>query len=425
MRSRGECVGVVDFGSREIRVLIARKDRDGTIQIIGHGAEPARGCISQGVIQDLGAAQVALKKTLAGAEKEARVRMHSLFCAVNGKNIESFIREGNVKLEREVVERAHMAEALDIASRDVLAAGKRVTSSITSQEWYVDDLRVADPIGIRGHVLKIRVHFALIPEVIEDNLIGCIESQRRDLEEFIFTPLAAAQGCLTPEDMELGVAVLDMGRGATGLAVYRDYRTLGTHCFEWGGYQITRDVAAGLQISFEEADELILTYGVSQELIRQDSEDEPEPHTPNEDETGTPIKLKTAVSGAPAIVDRKHLEMIIYERAKELMVKTRQHLHARGLMRNLIRGVVITGGAGAIKNQVLLADAVFQVPCRLGVPNTVEILPQAVCAPEYAAAVGLVRHAFEYRAAVRSSHIDSPLYALGRTVGRTIRRYFF
>ncbi len=428
MRNRADVVGVVDFGSREIRVLIARKENDGTIQVVGHGTAPGRGCVSQGVIQDLNAAQVALKRSLTAAEKEARVRTPSLFCGVNGRNVETFIREGNVKLERDLVEQSHMEEALDIASRDILAPGKRIISSITAQEWYVDDLRVIDPLGIRGHVLKARVHFARLPAVIEDNIATCIESQRRELEDIVFLPLAASYGCLTPEDMELGVAMLDMGRSTTGLAVYRDHRILATHCFEWGGYYITRDVAAGLQVSFEEADELVLEYGISDEFIRDELPDAEGDHeeAPTQEERSTRIKLRSAVRGAPTIVERRELDMITYERAKELVIKVRQHLHARGLMKNLVRGVVLTGGGGAIRNQVALAEAVFQVPCRLGVPDSLEILPHAVGAPEFSAAVGIVRHAFEYRAAAHSGRIEArgPAKTLLRRAGKVVRKYF-
>ena len=122
MARKGEIVGAVDFGSRNFRVLIARRAGDGAIQVIGHGTAPARGCMSQGVIQDLGAAQTALKQALTAAEKEAGTKVNSLFCGINGKNVQSFIREGNAKLDKEVVEIRHLDEARDLASRDVLAA---------------------------------------------------------------------------------------------------------------------------------------------------------------------------------------------------------------------------------------------------------------------------------------------------------------
>lgn len=407
MRRKGEVVGAVDFGSREVRVLIARKDPGGAIQIIGHGAEPSRGCIYQGVIQDLSAAQTTLKKALTMAEKEAQLTIPSVFSAINGRNVQTFICEGNVKLDRGVVEIVHMREAVDIASREILAAGQYVATSVSAQEWYVDELPVMDPLGIHGQVLKTRVHFARIPSVITDNLVNCIESIGRRLEDLIFTPLASAQGCLTHEEMELGVATLDIGRTTTGLAIYRNYRILATQCFEWGGYHITRDLAAGLHITFEEADDLIMSYGISQQRIDDDARGEGEPGRTAEQNAGTPVKLKTAVQGAPSVVDRKEIELIIHARAKELLTKVRQYLHSRGLAKNLVCGAVLTGGATEIRNCVELAQSVFQVPCRKGTPDAVEILPQAVRGPAYSAAVGVVRHAFVFRAAARSGRIDA------------------
>jgi len=163
----------------------------------------------------------------------------------------------------------------------------------------------------------------------------------------------------------LGVAVLDMGRTTTGLSVYRDRRIMATACFEWGGYHLTRDVAAGLQISFEEADELILEYGISHEYIGMldASRDGISRILRN---AATPIKLKTAVHGVSSVAERDELDMIIYERAHELMKKTHQYLTSRGLTKHLIRGVVLTGGSSSIQNYAKLAESVFQVPCRAG-----------------------------------------------------------
>lgn len=428
MRGKSEFVGAVDFGSREVRVVIARKDEDGSIQILGHGTSPGRGCVSQGIVQDRNAAQLALKRALNGAEREARIKVMTLFCGVNGRNVETFVREGHVKIERDVVEDVHMDEALDIASRDVLEAGKRVISSIAAQEWYVDDLRVIDPTGISGHVLKTRVHFARIPAAIEDNLIQCIETQRREMEDIIFMPLAASLGCLTPEDRELGVAVLDMGRMTTGLAVFRDRRILGTQCFDWGGYHITRDVAAGIHVSFEEADDLIMEYGISSDRIDAERDSEPSMRAPSRvAAAASQIKLKTAVQGAPSAVAREELDMIVYERAYELMTKVHQHLRSRAMDKHLVRGLVLTGGSAMIKNYAKLAESVFQVPCRVGMPNSVEIIPTAVRSPEFSGVVGIACHGFEYRAAARSGRLSlrGPVADSARRIGNAFRKYFF
>lgn len=426
MLGRSEIVGAVDFGSREVRVVIARKDEDGTVQIIGHGTAPGRGCVSQGVIQDLQSAKLALKRALVEAERGARIKVMSLFCGINGRNVETFLREGHVKLDQEIVEQSHMDDAMDIASRDVLEAGKRIVSSVAAQEWYVDDLRVIDPVGITGHVLKTRMHFARIPAVIEDNIVRCIESQRRELEDIIFMPLASSLGCLTPEDRELGVAVLDMGRMTTGLAVFRDRRILGTHSFEWGGYHLTRDVAAGLHVSFEEADELIMEYGLSEEYIEADWDDLKDGWTSPEGAKAQ-IKLKTAVHGAPAVVAKDEMDVIVYERARELLMKVRQHLQSRGLAKHLIRGVVLTGGAASVKNHVKLAETIFEVPCRIGISSSVEILPNRAKGPEFSGVVGIALHGFNYRAAARAGRLAfrGPMAQNARKIGQAFRKYFF
>ena len=427
MGYRNDTVGVVDFGSREIRVLIARQSHDGSIEVLGHGTAPSHGCISQGVIQDRNAAQIALKNALTAAEKEARIAVHSLFCGINGRNVETFVREGVVEITHDVVEEDHMLEVRDLASRDILAAGRHITSSITAQEWYVDDLRVLNPLGIRGQVLKTRMHLARLPRVIEENITQCIESVGRDLEDMIFLPIAASLGCLTPEDMELGVAVFDLGRSTTGLAVYREMRILGSHSFEMGGYHITRDVAAGLQISFEEADELILEYGIAESLIdaEYEEDDGPSGNASNADDVPH-IKLKTAVPGAPTVVDRAHYDAIVFERAKELMSRVRQYVNSRGLSKNLVRGIVLTGGAARIGNVDLLVEAIFQTPCRVGTPTALSVLPHSITSPEYIGAVGIVRHAFQHRMAARNGHVRAFAGPAGtfRRVGRLIKRYF-
>jgi cell division ATPase FtsA len=213
--------------------------------------------------------------------------------------------------------------------------------------------------------------------------------------------------------------------------VYRDRRILATHCFDWGGFHMTRDVAAGLQVSFEEAVDLILEYGISELLIHSDGDDDG-PHNGasngSDDGHNAQIKLKSNVRGARSIVDREELDTIVFLRSKELLTKVRQFLHARGLAKNLVRGVVLTGGCAAIRNQAALAGAVFQAPARVGLPDSLAVLPQPVHSPEFVPVVGVVRHGFEFRSAMQRGRIEGSNGFMGRTarnVGHFFSRYFF
>jgi cell division ATPase FtsA len=191
-----------------------------------------------------------------------------------------------------------------------------------------------------------------------------------------------------------------------------------------------------LQVSFEEAQELVLEYGINEDMIRTVAREgeggtespkgpgaSPGAAKPSE----ASIKLKSAVRGAPSTVDRHVLEQIVFERSQELMTMVRQYLHSRGLAKHLVRGMVLTGGAASIKNQAALADAVFQVPARVGLPEGLAGMPSPVNAPEFSAVVGVAKHGAHYRNAVRSGRVH------GRGGGGrfwkwlwdTIRRYFF
>jgi len=424
VRKSGDVVAVVDFGARAIRVLMARRLPDGAIEVIGHGSAPGNGCVSQGVIQDLAAAQSALGRALSDAEKEARTRVQALFCGIHGKHVQTYIREATVDLEGEECRVEDMDDAFTGAASDLQQEGTRLTASLAAQEWYIDGLRVREPLGIRGQKLHTRIHFARMPSFFEDNLTHCVEMRGCDIEDMVFTPIASSLGCLTPEDMELGVAVLDMGRSSTGLAVYRDHSIMGTACFEWGAFHLTRDVAAGLQISFEEADELVIEYGIGSEAIQQEAalEGTTNRTVPFREEAPPRVKLRSAVPGARGIVERSELDGIIHDRAVELLTEARQHLKGAGLSQHLVRGVVLTGGASSLKEFVPLAEGIFQVPCRQGRPMGVGHLPPAVQGPEWSAAVGIMRHAFDFRAAERHGRGED---GMGRRLQRFIGKYFF
>ena len=189
---------------------------------------------------------------------------------------------------------------------------------------------------------------------------------------------------------------------------------------------MTRDVAAGLHVSFEEADELIMEYGISEEYIKAGPDEIEEGWTPREGAKAQ-IKLKTAVHGAPAVVAKDEMDVIVYERARELLMKVRQHLQSRGLAKHLIRGVVLTGGAATVKNHVKLAETIFEVPCRIGLSSSVEILSNRAKGPEFSGVVGIALHGFNYRAAARAGRLAlrGPVVQNARKLGQAFRKYFF
>lgn len=432
MKNRPEILGAADFGSREVRVMIACKLPGGDVQIVGHGVAPSEGCVSQGLIQNTAQARVALKRALHEAERAARLRVDSLVVGINGQSVETRISQGSAEIGGDPVEIHHMNTAIGAASREPHTTGRIIMANLVTREWTIDTLKVANPLGMRGQELGLRIHTARIPNVIRENIKGCVEAQGCALEDMAFLPIAAAMGCLTNEDMALGAAMIDIGYTTTAVAVYSDSRVLSTKVFDWGAYHIIRDVAAGLQITFEEAEELMMEYGIAERLVAASDDASSggylDAESGDSGSLSVQIKLKTAVPNASDLVEREHLEWIIYERARDLFTRIRQSIASQGYSQRLIRGIVLAGGGGLIRNNDALAEAIFNAPCRVGKPLGIEGLPQALQSPQYIGVAGLTLYGLAMREASydarRAPSNRAPTTRIGRAIA-WLKRHFF
>ncbi len=414
MAKKGDIVAGVDFGGREVRVMIVQQQPNGMVRLLGHGTAPSKGCVRQGFIQNSQAAQAAFSAAMEAAGRNAQLRVQSVFCGVNAPSAVSSIREGKVATTGGVVELENIDEARSHAEQGMMAPAMRALSSVTSQEWLVDGLQVADPLGIRGGVLHTRMHFAQVPEVVLDNLRSCIEAQDCVVEDMVYMPIASALGCMTPEDMQLGTAVVDFGDASTSVAVYRNGCIMGTKTFEFGAALIINDLAGILKVPFDEAFALLEEYGVGMQQIRglrQDAADGEvaallEKHGAGAERGQKMVKLNKTVGGAPDHVPLSTVEGIIFARAKQLMEKVSRFLIQHQLRTHLVRGLVLTGGGAGIRNIAALAEAVCDTNVRIGLPEGVEMIPQSLNIPSVTPVAGVVRHGLAYRAALHSGRID-------------------
>ncbi|HDP33973.1 MAG TPA: cell division protein FtsA, partial [Candidatus Hydrogenedentes bacterium] len=350
MAKKGELIAAVDFGSRAVRVIITRRTPDGQTRILGYGVEPTRGCIRFGAVQDLNAAIQAFRAALTAARKMAGVNIYALYCGIHGAKIRSGVSEGKAQIENKIIKPEHLETARENAATAASDIDVRLLSSIMSEEWTVDGVRVANPVGMRGAVLKGRMHFAHLPIFVENNLRACIEAQGLVIEDFVFMPLAAASGCLTCEDMQLGAAVIDLGATSAGIAVYANNGIIAATAHNWGSGFIINDVAAGLKVSFEEATELVLEYGLSEyriQMLNRNSSRTDADRKPAAASQNAPIKLTRTVTGAPSTAPRSELDAIVFERSAEIADKVCRFLKEHQLLDRLARGIVLTGGGAA------------------------------------------------------------------------------
>ncbi|MCK5863081.1 MAG: cell division protein FtsA [Candidatus Hydrogenedentes bacterium] len=409
MAKKNELIAAVDFGSRAVRIVITRRAPDGQTRILGYGVEPTQGCIRFGAIQDLNAATQAFRAAFNTAKKMAGTSVSALYCGIHGAKISTNVSEGRVPIENKIIKPEHLETARKNAATASIGAKTRALSSFMSEEWTVDDVRVTDPLDMHGSVLKVRIHFAQIPEFVENNLRRCIETQGLLIEEFVFMPLAAASGCLTCEDIQMGVAVVDLGAAAADIAVYTNNDIAVATAYNWGSGLIINDITAGIKVSFEEATELLLEYGVSDHRIRlldrnttrSDSERKGASAKEN-----APIKLTRTVTGAPSTVPRSELDAIIFARCDEIAEKVQHFLNKNNLLDRLARGIVLTGGGAGIHNLDTLFGIICDIPVRVGVPLGFDDLPESLDLPEWTPVMGIIKHAMERRSAMEKGQLS-------------------
>lgn len=400
MAGKGEVVAAVDFGSHAIRVLIGRRSPDGITKILGYGSALSHDCVSFGAIQDADAAGQAFASALKDAKRMAHERIYSIYCGIQGMTLKSNIYEGKVQIENEIVKPEHLVKARENASLSHFSPDARPVSCVMSEEWSVDDMRVSDPIDMRGGVLRGRIRFTQLSVFLENNLRACLEGQGLEIADFVFTPLASAYGCLTREDRQIGAAVVNLGASSTGIAIYQNGSIVEASAHPWGSGLIINDVAAGLKVSFEEATDLVVDYGINLDLHEEKNKGAAVGKSA-EARDSVPIKLNRTVTGAPSTVQKHYLDHIIFERSDELVEQICGFLSDKKLLHCLPRGIVLTGGGASIINQDILLNLKSGIDTRIGVPVGFDELPEPIDAPEWTPVTGMLNYAFTHRHAHR------------------------
>ena len=399
MSKNKDIVGVIDFGSRAIRVIIGSRLRNGQTHILGYSSVPTQDAVHFGAIQDINLAGKLANQALTQAQAMAKEKTYYLYCGIQGSTEMSGIHDGKVEIENGIIKPEHLEAARHNASLECVTPESRPVSCIKSEQWTVDDIRVADPIGMQGHVLKGRIHFTRLSIFLENNLRTCLENQKKKIADFVYMPLAAAHGCLTLEDIRLGAAVINFGSTSTSITVYNDNRLIATEVFKWGSGHYVGDIAAVLNVYFEEAVELLLDYGINIDLFETPTKGRFKLSStsiapPDSDVT---IKLHKTVTGAPGTVAKSKLDAVIFERSKQFAALIEDYLKTNNYLMKLSRGLIITGGGAAVSNQDKILEKTIGISTRIGLPLGFNELPDAINTPEWAPTIGILNYAFAHR----------------------------
>ncbi len=371
----------LDVGTSKVCALLADTGADGGIEVIGYGVAPCAG-LRKGVVVNIEATVEAIRAAIDQAEAAAGARVGTAVVGVSGAHVRGLNSHGIVAVRGGEVGGRDVERVID-AARAVAIPLDRQVLHILPQQFAVDEQEgVRDPVGMAGVRLEARIHIVTAAQSYGQNLAKCCERANVTSSAMVFEPLASADAALFPEERELGVALIDIGGGTTDVVVYLNGAVMHTAVLPIGGSHITSDVAAGLRTPLTDAERLKMSHGAATNLIV------------GREET---VQVPGVGGREPRVIPRRLLGEIIEPRMEEIFSLAQRELYRSGASESLASGVVLVGGTSLLEGTQELAERIFGLPVRRGLPINLKGMPEELMKPMYTTAAGLLMRATDGR----------------------------
>lgn len=373
----------LDIGSSTIRVVVGKQESElGTPSIIGVG-EAASAGIRRGVIVDIDEAVSSISEALEKAERMTGLTIDHAVVSVGGAQISSQESHGVIAVARadgEITE-SDVVRVVDASQAISIPANREILHVIPKNFTVDGQTGIKDPVGMSGIRLEVDTQIIQGSVPFIKNLTKCILQAGLEIDDLVLAPLAAAQAVLTKKQKELGVVLIDLGGGTTGLVVFEEGDLVSSLILPVGSMHITNDLAIGLRSSVETAEKVKLQYGQAE--MREVKKD-------------TEIDLSKIDKQEDGRVSAKHVAEIIEARLEETFDLINRELKKLNKDGQLPAGAVLTGGGAKLPGVVELAKKHLRLAVGVGLPGSVTTVIDRVDDPSFATAVGLVLWANEF-----------------------------
>ncbi len=371
----------LDVGTTKICTIVAEVIDDKRLDIIGIGSHPSDG-LKKGMVVNIESTVNAIKRSVEEAELMAGIDIGLVYTGVAGGHIKGFNSRGVIAVKDQEVTQMDIDRVLDAARAQAIPLDREILH-VLPQEFIVDSQDgIKAPLGMSGVRLEVLVHIITGAVTAAQNIEKSIQRAGLDMEEMILQPLASSEAILTPEEKELGVAVVDIGGGTTDIATFVDGGIRHTAVLPIGGGHFTNDIAIGLRTPREDAEKIKIAHGcASVDMVNEDEE----------------IEVPSVGGRPPRKLSVQLLAEIIEPRAEELFSLVAREIEKMRDEDKIASGMVITGGTSSLKGMAELAERVLGLPVRVGKPTGVGGLVDVVNAPGFATGVGLALYAFRNR----------------------------
>jgi cell division protein FtsA len=373
MARKEDLVVGIDIGTTKICTIVGDVTEDG-IDIVGIGTHPSKG-IRKGVVVNIESTVSSIKKAVEEAELMAGCEITNAYAGIAGGHIKGLNSHGIVAIKEKEVCAMDVDRVIDAAQAVSIPLDREVIHVIP-QQFIVDDQDgVRDPVGMSGVRLEAKVHIVTGAVTSAQNILKCCHRAGINVNDIVLQQLASSEAVLSSDEKELGVALLDIGGGTTDIAIYSGGSIVHTAVLTLGGSYLTNDVAVGLRTPSHEAEKIKQKYGCcTSGLVHKD-------------ET---IEVPSVGGRSPRVLSRQILAEILEPRMEEIFVLAHQEIVKSGYEDMIAAGIVITGGTSMLEGAMELAEQVFNLPVRRGMPRKIGGLVDVVRNPMYSTGVGLV-----------------------------------
>jgi len=367
----------LDIGTSKVVAIVGECSPDGSIEVIGIGSHPSRG-LKKGVVVNIESTVQSIQRAVEEAELMAGCEIHSVFTGIAGSHVRSLNSHGIVAIRDKEVTHGDVERVIDAAKAVAIPADQKILH-VLPQEFIIDNQEgIRDPIGMSGVRLEAKVHIVTGADSAAQNIVKCVQRCGLNVEDIVLEQLASSFAVLTEDEKELGVCLVDIGGGTTDLALFSQGAIRHTAVIPIAGDQVTNDIAVSMRTPTQYAEDIKLRYACALSQLA------------NPDET---IEVPSVGDRPPRRLARQTLAEIVEPRYEELFGLIRDELRRSGFEETIAAGVVLTGGSSKMEGAVELAEEIFHVPVRLGLPQHVAGLLDVVSNPIHATGVGLLLYA--------------------------------
>ena len=368
-------ITAIDVGTTKICTITANVEESGHIRVIGVGITPSTG-MHKGLVVNIKEASESIKASVRKAELASGYKVESAYIGVTGRHVTSINNHGMVSISNSdrLVRSDDLKRVLKSAQNIKVPAERKILHIIPRNVALDGQSGVKNPVGMHAQRLDVETHIITAAIASVQNIMRCVRSIGIDCEDLVLEPLASSEAVLSKEEKQAGVILADIGGGTTDVAVFRDGSIWHTAVLPVAGYQLTRDVALGLGLPFDVAEDMKRRYASVMPVY--------------EGKRQTPREMLQDGHG----VSYQDLCDIVRARIEEIIRLVMLELPSTEHEQLVPSGIVFTGGSSNLSGIDVLTRDMVKLPARVGSPSPSNLqgIPKVLQDPRYATAVGLV-----------------------------------